>query len=383
MAGCRAPPQWGWQLRVVARLGFYLRWVVPTDLEALLTCGHDASHIPGSRVSAAWLCVAFLAQSIKWPPSTLKFLSLLRSPGSSDLDVERAGNAGVLLEALSTTIAWSSDRDWPMMFSRMNDGLMDAQTGLAVSCQSIGLLCQDEAARKRAKSKSRAPEAADVDLPAGMDVALGPARRRYRLAQPGTKEHGIALEILENMLLLAQAAEIVWPAGQGDLSAFADAALDWAKQVRRYTCQGKGFHGGASTKHQYKAQSFTRALVLMAKEKAPTIDARVLMKDYLRWLPDQNKHLEPLEDKTAAYVEHKFGVSAPMVCCWACLTNYMPEADARSLLHAEDKNIMRVLDAHLQEAQSRPSDLEQMTDQQMGLFAPGPHPLWYALQNGG
>ena len=106
------------------------------------------------------------------------------------------------------------------------------------------------------------------------------------------------------------------------------------------------------------------------------VDAALTMKEYSHWLPDQNDKLKPLYTKTAKDIEQQFDMPAPMVSCWACMIGFMDDEAIRELFTASNKSIMRALHTYLADAQSiADKDVDELSDHEMSLFAPGPAPL--------
>ena len=145
------------------------------------------------------------------------------------------------------------------MFARMNSGLQDAQTGLAVNGCQLSVLTSGIVKRRRTEKGIQADEV----------LRLGPAFSEYTLARAGDEGMEAALRICQFTLSSAESLQLRWPAAPGDVKAFADSVLAWSQRVRSMSHNGFGLNGGRSNKYSYKAKSFTRAVLLLVEARMP------------------------------------------------------------------------------------------------------------------
>ena len=200
----------------MAHLSFVLPAMVPDDIVAVTSIGVPVS--PGEVIPASWLVSVFLAQAIKWPPSVRHFYSFLREHGNA--------TAENFVDAFHGAAKWSSGRKWSTMFARMNSGLQDAQTGLAVNGCQLGLLKSDFVKRR---STGKAGEAL---------LRLGPISTEYAMAVAGDPGMEAALHICRFMLSSAESMKLRWPAETADVKAFVCSLFEWAKSMRSTSHKG-------------------------------------------------------------------------------------------------------------------------------------------------
>ena len=92
------------------------------------------------------------------------------------------------------------------------------------------------------------------------------------------------------------------------------------------------------------------------------------LSDIMRWLPDELDHCSAMASMTAAEVSSRFGVSALLISCWACLTHSCSEEELKRLLAASDTNLWEVVEQWEKEVE----DAMPGSDAEANLFAPGP-----------
>ena len=391
----RAPRGWNWQLRCTQHMAFILPMMNPEDLVALTELGPPGE--PGALISAEWIGALFLAQTIKWPGAIRFFYNFLFAGGdhgSGDI-LPPVGHtpvgrfrglsltAKVFVDAYMATLSWASGRSWGNVFTYMNFGLQDAQTGLAVNGLALGLLQYPSACVKRTRFENRAPaKAGDQraqadDQREGTRLLLGPQSTEHILVPEGSQGYKDAVTIAEYILSHAQECKLVWPDKCSDVPRLADRLLDYARTVRRLQAGHHGFDGGNDPKHAYKAKSFTRAALLILRQVDATMFHKMKFADLQKWTPDQAKHCDSLSSLTVAEVESKLGVPALTASLWTCLVHAAEEAAAQLIMKTPPKDLLSTLDTQLEEYEA---ELERGSEH-IG-FMPQPK-NWAALLSSG
>ena len=355
-------------MRLVARMAFILNAVLPEDLKALTELGSPYVH--GQRVSAAWMCSLFLAQTIKWPAAIRYFYNQLFGTDAREADArgarprfrELALDASAFARAYRETLLWANARDWGDTFKCMSFGLQDAQTGLAVNGVAIGLLkavdISQQSSVKRRRGKGRAASGQLTRL------SLGPAQTGYDLVSEDSQEYAVAVGIIEHMM--SQCSDVIWPSTSTELTSFANQLVAWARTVRRHRVGEVGFDGGQQVKHQYKALSFVRAALLIAYKRSPGMFAGLRLGDAQQWLPDQNSHCDALDSKMSlGEVEARMGVPGILASMWLCLVHAAGQQGGQALMRASDRDLLSMLDSMLDEHQKL---AEEHGDDSNGFF---------------
>ena len=180
----RMPSQWPSELRLVSKLGFALPLCTPTDFVVCASIGPPCDG--GGAVSPLWVCILFLAQTIKWPPAVQRWYRVCQEGPAT----KRASD---FVTHYVAVVKWASGRDWGSMFRRMNGGLQDAQTGLPVNAQALGIV---KSCRKRCKTT--------VDV--NKTVLLGPLNTPHEL----NEDLSPAEEIVQNIITLATSMDLHW-----------------------------------------------------------------------------------------------------------------------------------------------------------------------------
>ena len=396
------PPKWGLPLQIVGRIAFILPSLIPDDLQALLQIGLPCGL--GDKIPPVWMCMFFLAQTIKWPAAVRHFYKDLQDqhdglvpqeirPGAASSSASSCQRHGVatqaprlgaassavpaeaMIQAYLNTLRWASGRDWGQLFQRMNGGLQDAQTGLAVNGCRLGLLKQGSSVPSSLSPPRRRKSQKIVDTPAATPqytaLKLGPGDSVYLLVEVGSDDHVEAVAIVQYMIESAAAANLDWPARPCDVAKFAEGFLQWTRAVRRFSPGQHGFDGGKSPSHQYKAKSLTRAALILLDSCLDDAVGQFTMGELQQWLPDEMAHCAPLEKLSVTEVQRRVGVHALFVSCWTCLCGWMGPDDGRRLLRATDSELWEVVDAE---------DVKQQDDVilrgiESNAFMPGPHVL--------
>lgn len=309
VANAKLDRSWPVPLKLVAKVSFALERMTPTDLAALVKSKLQPTHFG--------IVKFFLAHTLKWPFVVEEFLS-----ATADSDT-----ADQLAVAYRSSILAASGHECSEMFSRMNSGLMNAQTGAAVTAAEFGIL-----------SKTAST---DTDVP----VRLGPAQTEYFMVPADSQTMRTFAAKVATMLSRAEEANIMWPTDHGDFAwdAFADAACEIAK-VFRNEC---GLAGGKSPIYQYKVKSFTRAFLLAVGtswDPAGQGLAKYPFGQLLGWTPDERSHCECLEREGVAKVARAFGTHPLMISCWTCLFGSLKPIEQELLLKAPSCDIANVLD---------------------------------------
>jgi hypothetical protein len=106
---------WPRNLKIVARFGFILRELTPTDAVTFVECAKRiVQPEAGAVVTGAALCGCFLAQLLKWPPVV--------SALGTWMQAEPLTGPTDLVRMYRRAIAHANGQDWPNMFSVMNAG---------------------------------------------------------------------------------------------------------------------------------------------------------------------------------------------------------------------------------------------------------------------
>lgn len=349
------------------------------------------------RVPAALLVATFLCQAIKWPTTVRCFLEHLRKrragvaaaepragvaaglggasssaaaapragvaavrtkravlaagkhredaavglvgAGGSAAAAPRAGAAevDVFVDCVRYATCQADGQQWREMFRRMNAGLMNATTGLAVQFQHAGLLRNNRSRGWRA-------------------IKLGPAAKTYYIAPPNDT---VFRSVIEKIWELAERTDVVYPTDTCTDSEFAAGlmrclagVLEFARAARTVrddsgTPGCNGFHGG-SGQHEYNAKSMARGWLIHLERSLSDVWGRlgragITMEQIMEYAPDERDHAkEILPWNVRKVYEHFAPVTPSMVTCWACLFFCM-EADA--LERAKRIDVQRVVDA--------------------------------------
>ena len=356
------------ELKIVCRLGFVLDRILPADAVAVMSVHKQTVVQPGATVCPVFMTVLFLGQTVKWPASVYHFYALLQGITHGQGPHGHAPVAQKIVEAYVAVIRWSSDREWGQLFEHMNGGLQDAQTGLAVNGQRLGLLAsskkearglkghKSEESIKRRKSEESAASSAQPT------VRLGPAQTEYCLSH----DHTHACAIVEHMI--ESAAGLQWPSGSTDFADCVQAWKAWAKSVRTYRHGGHGFDGGHTERHLYKVKSLLRLAILILDEHVPNILPGVQFSTLAEFMPDENEHLTSVTSvMTAHEAQCMFGCHPCLISCYACLAGWATEDGQKAVLAASDGDIMRIVDAFDKQRS------ECTEGEQSNLFPPGPH----------
>ncbi len=76
----------------------------------------------------------------------------------------------------------------------------------------------------------------------------------------------------------------------------------------------------------YIRRHVLRKALLWLERTRPTVLANCTVREMIPWSPDVGGHLAALSPAwTLSEVAHRFGVSAMMLSCWACLSSDIPE----------------------------------------------------------
>ena len=362
---------WGLALRVVARMSFLLRLVMPDDVNAFVEMCSGIATRGGPMLQPFEIAWLFFAQTIKWPTSVRFWWR--------KLEATRPESAELIMDAYRQVILFSHDQRWPEMFARMNSGLMNAQTGLAVNAKSLGFLTS-MGSRKRPRD-SAWDAAADPDADASV-VKLGPAGTQYIFRQEPSAPRDIALYVLKE----ARKFEWRWPSTAREVMKFANDLTKFAAAVRRHTVEDSGvtfgLHGGRSLEHMYHVKSFVRLMLLyVARFISPHLFDDFTVEEIAQWTPDELDHVRPVLHMNGRDVQETFGVHILMLSCWACLADSIAgnvksthparhEEELRAVLEAPDRDLWLAVQEHEKalELGSR--------DESNPPFPPGPRVIW-------
>ena len=270
---------WSLILKALARLAYVLPFVEPLDL-TVLTGLRDALAMPGAPIDAMKCLKLFGAHLIKWPPAVTMWTEYTLS----------ANKPSDLVQCWRRVLVWCSGRKWPVMFERMNSGLMDAQTGLVVNSTRLQLTTPhvdvQEDNPKRRKGKTQSGEhSRDRKL-----LTLGRELTVTRMLEDDTP----AIEIFQHLHDGIIASGLSWPTSPGDVPLFADRLLEVIKSTRAHrTASGACLRGGmASGRTHYNAKHFLRVVLVGIEAVWPGAFDALSMRHITQWLPDQNNHVE-------------------------------------------------------------------------------------------
>ena len=360
---------WGLPLRVVARMSFLLKLVMPDDAKAFFEMCSGIATRGGETLRPFEIVWLFLAQTIKWPPSVRFWWR--------QLEATRPDSARGIVNAYREVILFSHGGLWPEMFSRMNSGLGHAQTGLAVNASSsLGFLSGKTRRRK-------------FDAEAIVDsVKLGPVGTEYVFRQEPSAPQDITSYLLE------EAGEFAWrwPTTANEAVRFAEDLTLFATAVRRHVVQDSGatygFPGGRSADHMYHVKSFVRLMLLyVALFRSPRLFDDFTVEQIAEWTPDELHHVQPVLDMKGRDVQETFGVHILMLSCWACLADSIAgnikkthperhEEELRSVLAAPDRDLWHAVREH-----EKALELGAR-DESNPPFPPGPRIIWEERRTG-
>jgi hypothetical protein len=381
LAKAPLPSKWSLELQVTAKLHYALPHMTPDDLTVLLDWA------PVAELTPQYLVALFLAHSLKWPHAVRSFIAAVGpavSPAMAGWESDAGGvapamagresdaggaNAAVARQfaaAYRQAILAHNGLQVKGMFDRMNTGLMHAQTGLAVQGAELGILLADPPPRSRNTSR----------LGTATAVTLGPALKKYWLAEAQSPAITEAASLIEELLHAAAKARIKWPADDtpSNITKFGDAVLGLAKIFRSTRVGQSGFRGGLDGAHEYKVKSYTRVLLMMMHESRPNSISQVTYGDLMCYLPDERNYTEVLADLRAVEVQRLTNVSPLMLSCWTCLFGGMRELGRlKQLLGVSSRLVLRVLadDCERQRSLSSPD----------GPFRMGPRALAEAVSS--
>ena len=82
----------------------------------------------------------FVANMIKWPPAVRYYTKLVEDVSWESL-IDWTSHEPNMLSIIMNVVRWCDGvSTWPIIFQRMNSGLMDATTGLLVQMTHLGVL---------------------------------------------------------------------------------------------------------------------------------------------------------------------------------------------------------------------------------------------------
>ena len=113
---------------IVRKMAPFLPGMIPEDFIALLELGPPCA--AGELIPGAWLSTLFLGQCIKWPCAVREFFAQIRRAAGATSPPTLT--AATFVDAWRSTLLWCSGHEWTDMFGQMNQGRMDAISGLAL-----------------------------------------------------------------------------------------------------------------------------------------------------------------------------------------------------------------------------------------------------------
>ena len=375
---------WPLELRIVAKLSYALAHMTPTDLVVLV------AHKP-TTFRPVDVVRLFIAHALKWPRAVAAFMSATADGDLLTTTAQHCSDtARVLAAAWRSTILECSGHQDSTLFTRMNAGLMSAQSGVAVQSQDAGLINKTQHER--------------LGPGRGTRVRLGPRSKEYFVAEEDSE--AMASTVQDVTLWLQEAHESYPSLGwHADLPVFLDASLEFARRCRSKAAGGKyGLRGGLSEDNMYMVKSFCRAAYFIRTHQViqgglnirmPVVATAALataasssatggvataaidtvcFERIAGWCPDERSYCTALLEWSGAQVRQKFGMDPMMVSCYTCLVGSLKKDKQKVLMEATASD---VCDA-----------LARDEDQSLGLpehtrFLMGPRALAAALSDCG
>ena len=330
----KIPVEWPMELRLVARLAFLLPLCVATDFSSLIGIGPQC--VPGAAVRPQWICLVFLAQTIKWPGAVHKFIQLNRH--------KEAIIADDFVAYYNAVLKWSSARDWGHMFERMDSGLQYDQAGLDVNAQAFGLITSEVRKRKRAKTESV--------------ICLGPAAGSpYRLAE----DISPATRIVQYILTQAGQANLHWPdvgAGVGEVRGFATKLLELATAL---CCNSD--HGLAL--QPALGKSFARVVLYILEIHQPRVFDEFQVQEIWQWCPDDIKYCDAISAMSVPKCRLRFTGSLLLLPFYTCGMARITSMQQQELYRLSDDRLWEII-------QQRDVERSQDSHEFSTLFTVGP-----------
>ena len=328
------------QLKLVLRLMWCLRTLLPSDLAACLQVVAFYKPRQGTPVSVHCVVATFVAQTIKWPPAVHYFLYSLQRADWPDGDAHAM--AETMMEIYLCVIKWCDGKVWSDMFDRMHGkgkkNRLDAATGLNNAATCMGILQKSDTG-----------------------VRLGRGQQSYEFTEDSA---AVGRQFFKYMFERAAELQVAWPSSADDTPKFGDELLAFARAVRSFKVNGKGLPGGQDEAFLYNAKSFTRIMLLHAQELCPTLLDKLVLKDMLKWIPDERSRLTAFENMTGHQIREAFDTDPMMLSCWLCMVHMCSDdKTVSSALKLEYTQFFNVVDAYR----------KQLETEDDFIFAPGPH----------
>jgi hypothetical protein len=287
-------------------MGFLLERILPDDLLAFSKHFAIVGWQPGGTLAPLDFAILFLGHTVKWPPAVRHMAALVRQDRALILSERRYlhGSDG-LVRLYRAVIEWCAGAQRGAMFARMNRGLQDAQTGLAVNGQHLGLLERvvPSSPAKRARTHVQGIKQADKPMRGDSDrpitVHMGPALAPHLLHAEGSPQDSRARSLVAAILDKAAEEPWRWPASDAEVPSLADQWLAATRSVRTLQIQGAatkaiGFPGGKNPSHAYLAKHFVRAVLLQVEETFPMALASTALPRAHEWCPHQSNLMAEL-----------------------------------------------------------------------------------------
>jgi len=332
--------RWSLPLRCTAKLNFLLPLIEPLDPWAwTVLCRAWCPYARGERIPS-WAFLLFYAHAVKWPPCQQRWLAQWGPAVTGPVTGRRMGpvTGRRIVEELLALALWSDAKaagaDWQDMHNGMGVGTTAVNTGLVATLRELGMV-------RSIKPDEAAPEDATI-------LTLGRGGIRYVVKDIVDCE--AAMANCADAVTFSAATDVSWPAADDtSLRRFANGLLALATRIRSHRSQAGGdakpvgLHGGISKEHEYQCKHFVRYFLKTAEEMdpggcQPSID-RLTMRNLAVWLPDENQHIEPINDLTGAAARRLFGITPLMISCWACFLHACTEEYLRRILKAQESEL--------------------------------------------
>ena len=362
-------------VRFVARTAFLLDRVLPDDTRAWLEFVSASNPFEGQAIQPQYMVLVFLAQAFKWPPVVRHMTQLVSTMRVSEID------AAALSRLCKDLLRWADGRSWPTLMTRMNFGLMFAQTGLQPAAGKLGLI-QPATPSTGTRSRRTSSRGNKREFET---IELGHLQTVYRIVD----DDAPLLEIMNHCLETATAHAWVWPRSPDEVVPFFEAVTRFAKSCRTFTtANGHGLTGGRTNKHAYHVKSFTRLMILACcslpeserdglvaeKHKFPSsseFDNAMVWSAIGKWpisrlveyTPDENEWIEkPISDMSCLEIRRRFDVCPVLLSGWFCLAAVPKTHILEAALKADESSYWTLVRDYYNSERS----LEDS-------FPPGPH----------
>ena len=311
----RTKPQWSWELKMTARFAYvtticrgvemvyfmhvlkgFLSW---RQVDAVAAITHPAD----------W-CFLCIVAAIRWPRVVCHALTLLEGAEPRDMTVEG-------WHAYIVRLLMVADRHkWDDMWVKISPGRASVRSGLCCLAKRLGVIAKvgkEDGSRRRAKGCQ------------GQVLTLGSNANIYRVQDVSASR----ARVMEIMNVSAPP----WPTQhQGEAYEMYGRAVSGMAALFMGPASDLG--GG------YLAR---RLLSLVELEQGAEVWDPLPMGTVQSWLPDMNKHTEPLHTWTCARVRKEFCMSPLQVSSVACFWGQTNKEAETCLVEAKPSAILNAV----------------------------------------